>query len=55
MDYKKAWEDLKKWVEKEREDMLTNPNRTDWYESGIACQTAYIKGKMDELMKQGEN
>jgi len=52
MNYEHAWSELKKWVKQEQEDMLVNPNRTDWFESGIASQTAYLKGKMDELEQQ---
>jgi len=55
MNYEHSWSELKKWVEQERADMLTNPNRTDRYYSGISCQTSYIKGKMDELEQEGAN
>ena len=50
--YQQMWVDLKGWVKKEQEDMLTNPHRTELYYTGIACQTSYIQDKMEELEKE---
>lgn len=55
INYENAWNELKQWVKKEQEDMLTNPDRIQMYESGISCQTMYIKDKMNELEHQGVN
>jgi hypothetical protein len=54
LTYEQAWHKLEEWVEQEKQDMLVNPDRTDQYYSGIACQTIYIAGKMDELKKEME-
>jgi hypothetical protein len=50
--YRTMWLKLKEWVKKEEVDMLTDPHRTELYYSGIACQTSYIKGKIEELEKE---